>query len=328
VWTFRSVRPGDTSARLPLSSLRGPKGGRAPVRRIGEDSAPSVVGTNLFATQVIVLGIVWRRSANYILLRLEVIEMCGGADKTAKVMMTTSLHSNRRTFVLIPGAWMGAWSWHPVARLLKQDGHDVLALTVPGLSYGSSPEGLRLADAVDFVVREIEARDLRDVVLVSHSWGGYPATGAAHRLTDRIAKVVYYNAVVPAQGVSMTDENDVYGKAIQDSINATPDRTVTIPLEAIRAGLMHDESPELQELVFALTLPQPGGYMVDALDGPAVTDVGLPAAYLLGEEDRSLARPGDEFAARLGVLPVLVPGSHMAMLSRPADIAAALTAVA
>src|ERR1700712_1752202 len=131
--------------------------------------------------------------------------------------------SGKLTFVLVPGAWMGAWSWHPVARVLRESGHDVVALTMPGLSYGSSAKGLRLADAVDFVVREVEARDLRDVVLVSHSWGGYPATGAAHRLAGRIRKVIYYNAVVPLAGVSMSDENAVYGKAIRDSIAATAD---------------------------------------------------------------------------------------------------------
>jgi pimeloyl-ACP methyl ester carboxylesterase len=233
--------------------------------------------------------------------------------------------SGKLTFVLVPGAWMGAWSWHPVARLLRESGHDVVALTMPGLSYGSSADGLRLADAVDFVVREVETRDLRDVVLVSHSWGGYPATGAAHRLAGRIRKVVYYNAVVPLAGVSMSDENEVYGKAIRDSIAATADGTVPIPIEAVRFGLMQDESAELQDLVFALTLPQPGGYMVDTLDaGPA----DLPSAYLLGVDDQSLAKPGDEFAARLGVPAVAVPGSHMAMLSKPGDVADALMRVA
>jgi len=222
---------------------------------------------------------------------------------------------------------MGAWSWHPVARELRDNGHDVVALTMPGLSYGSSPAGLGLADAVDYVVGQVEERDLKDVVLVAHSWGGYPVTGAAHRLAGRIAKVVYYNAVVPAAGVGMSGENDVYGEAIRASIAATPDRTVSIPLEAIRGGLMPDEPAALQELVFGLTLPQPGGYMVDALDVPAVTEAGLPAAYLLGSEDISLARPGDEFAARLGISPVMVPGSHMAMLSKPAAIAAALMSV-
>jgi pimeloyl-ACP methyl ester carboxylesterase len=232
------------------------------------------------------------------------------------------------TFVLIPGAWMGAWSWHPVARRLREQGHEVVALTMPGLSYGDSPAGLKLSDAVDFVVHELDRRDLSDVVLVSHSWGGYPATGAAHQRPGRIAKVIYYSAVVPAPGAGMADENPVYGEAIHASIAATPDGTVPLPFEAIQAGLMPGESAELQELVAGLALPQPGGYMVDTLDVPAVTEIGLPAAYLLGSDDGSLARPGTEFAARLGLTPVVVPGGHMALLSRPYDIASALVVAA
>ena len=233
-----------------------------------------------------------------------------------------------KTFVLVPGAWLGAWSWHPVAKSLREHGHDVVALTLPGLSYGSSAAGLRLSDAVDHVVTEVESRDLDNVVLVSHSWGGYPATGAAHHLAKRISKVVYYSAVVPAAGAGMVDENDAYGQQIRASVAATPDRTVPLPVEALRAGLMPGESTELQDLVFHLLLPQPGGYMTDALDVPAVTEIGLAAAYLLGADDQSLARPGAEFAARLGLTPVVVPGGHMAMLTRPADIAAALIAAA
>ena len=232
------------------------------------------------------------------------------------------------TFVLIPGAWMGAWSWHPVARHLRGQGHQVVALTMPGLSYGDSPAGLKMADAIDHVVQEIDRRDLREIVLVSHSWGGYPATGAAHLRADRIAKVIYYGAVVPAPGAGMADENPGYGEAIRASIRAIPDGTVPLPLEAIRAGLMPGESPELQELVAGLALPQPGGYLTDALDVPAVTDIGGPAAYLLGADDRSLARPGGEFAARLGLRPTAVPGGHMALLSRPSEIAEAVIAAA
>jgi pimeloyl-ACP methyl ester carboxylesterase len=236
--------------------------------------------------------------------------------------------TNSRTFVLIPGAWLGAWSWHPVARHLRERGHQVVALTMPGLSYGDSAEGLCLADAVDFVVDEIDRRDLRGIVLVAHSWGGYPATGAALRRADRVAKVVYYNAVVPLRGVGMADENAAYGEIIRAAIAGTSDGTVPLPLEAVQAGLMPGESPELQELVAGLVLPQPGGYMTDALDVPPVTQVGLSAAYLLGADDKSLARPGDEFAGRLGLEPVVVPGTHMALLSRPTDIAEALVVAA
>jgi pimeloyl-ACP methyl ester carboxylesterase len=253
--------------------------------------------------------------------RLDALIGCGPRQYVAAV-------TNSQTFVLLPGAWMGAWSWHPVARLLRERGHQVVALTMPGLSYGDTPDGLHLTDAVDFVVREIDRRDLKEVVLVAHSWGGYPATGAAHRRPDRIAKVIYYSAVVPARGRSMADENAAYGEAIREAVATRPDRTVPLSLDVIRGGLMPGDSPELQELVAGLVLPQPGGYMTDALDVPAVTEIGLPAAYLYSAGDISLARPADEFAARLGVTPVVVPGTHMALLTHAAEIAEAITAAA
>ncbi|MFK4548006.1 pimeloyl-ACP methyl ester carboxylesterase [Streptomyces tendae] len=232
--------------------------------------------------------------------------------------------THETTFVLVPGAWLGAWSWHPVARLLREHGHHVLTVTVPGLSHGSSPVGLRLSDAVDHVVGEVVDRDLKDIVLVGHSWGGYPVTGAAHALAGRVLRVVYYNAVVPERGVSMAEENEAYGTAIRESIAATSDGTVPLTLDAVRHGLMQGAPEELQELVFGLTLPQPGGYMTDALDVPPVTAAGFDASYVLGTDDTSLARPGTEFAARLGVEPHMVPGGHMALLNHPEDVAAAL----
>lgn len=232
-----------------------------------------------------------------------------------------------QTFVLVPGAWLGSWSWHPVARLLADRGHPVLALTLPGLSYDGSAAGLRLDAAVDHVVREVERRDLTDVVLVCHSWGGYPATGAAHRLAGRVTKMIYHNAVVPEQGRSMADENEQYGEIIRQTVAATPDATVPISLEAVQGGLMPGDPAPLQELVSKMLLPQPGGYMLDSLDVPPVTKIGLDAAYILSAEDSALARPGAEFAARLGIEPLIVPGNHMTLLTRPDVVADALASV-
>lgn len=238
--------------------------------------------------------------------------------------------SKQRCAHVCPGTWRVDGSVVLVSgrRLVACHGHDVVALTLPGLSYGSAPAGLQLADAVDYIVTEIEARDLHDVMLVSHSWGGYPATGAAHRVASRLAKVIYYNAVVPARGQAMSDENEQYGQAIHQAIASTSDHTVPLPIEAIRMGLMPDESAEMQDLVFSLTLAQPGGYMTDSMDVDGVTKIGLDAAYVLGENDSSLATPGAEFAARIGLKPVMVPGSHMAMLTKPTSIAETLHALA
>jgi hypothetical protein len=83
----------------------------------------------------------------------------------------------------------------------------------------------------------------------------------------------------------------------------------------------------LQELISQLLLPQPGGYMTDSLDLPPVTEIGLDAAYVLCADDIALARPGTEFAARLGVDPLVISGNHMTMLTQPAIVADALLSV-
>jgi pimeloyl-ACP methyl ester carboxylesterase len=229
-----------------------------------------------------------------------------------------------KTFVLVPGAWLGSWSWQPVARLLVDRGYQVLALTLPGLSYDGSAAGLGLADAIDYVVNEVERRDLSDVILVGHSWGGYPVTGTAHRLADRVSKVIYFNAVVPEQGKSMADENERYGDIIRRAIAASPGATVPVDHDAVQGALMPGDPALLQEFVTQLLLPQPGGYMTGSLDLPPVTKIGLDAAYVLCADDVALARPGIEFAARLGVDPLVVPGNHMALLTRPDVVADAL----
>jgi pimeloyl-ACP methyl ester carboxylesterase len=231
------------------------------------------------------------------------------------------------TFVLIPGAWLGGWSWQPVARLLTERGYPTLALTLPGMSYDRSPAGLGLADAVDYVVSEVERRDLTDVVLVPHSWGGYPATGAAHRLAGRVSKVIYFSAVVPEPGTPMADENEQYGAIIRQSIEASPDASVLLGLGEVQGMLMPGDPAPIQELVSRLLVPQPGGYMTDSLDLPPVTKAGVDAAYVLCADDIALARPGTEFAARLGVDPLVIPGNHMTMLTQPATVADALLAV-
>ena len=71
-------------------------------------------------------------------------------------------------------------------------------------------------------------------------------------------------------------------------------------------------------------MPQPGGYFLDPLDADDVTTLGVPAAYDLSEDDRALARPDAEFASRIGLTPVLVPGGHESMLTRPDEVAKAL----
>ena len=127
-------------------------------------------------------------------------------------------------------------------------------------------------------------------------------TGAAHALIGRLAKVIYYNAVVPARGAAMVDENAEYAALTRAAIAASPDGTIGLVREQVPM-LMPEADEQARDLFFELLVPQPGGSFLDPLD---VRRRHLPWACritLLSEDDRALARPGAEFASRIGLTP-------------------------
>jgi pimeloyl-ACP methyl ester carboxylesterase len=231
------------------------------------------------------------------------------------------------TYVLIPGAWHGGWSWAPVAQRLRAAGHHAITVTIPGLADGDDPRGHRLADAADHVVRLVKDHDLTDVVLVGHSWGGYPITGAAGRLTGRLAGIVYYGAQIPVLGQSLIDDNPPEAAAMLSGlIESSPTRSIAPTLGFVEQIFMQGEAPEAQRMVADLLTPMPGNYFLDPAEGQDVTTLGVPLRYLVGDDDRALPRPSATFAERLGVAPIAVPGTHEGMLTHPDEIAKAILA--
>lgn len=110
-------------------------------------------------------------------------------------------------FVLVHGAFHGGWCWRDVIAHLRGSGHEAFAPTLTGLgerSHLASP-AVGLSTHVCDVANLIEWEDLRGVVLVGHSYGGMVITGVADRLADRLAAVVYLDALLPEDGRSVLD---------------------------------------------------------------------------------------------------------------------------
>ena len=104
--------------------------------------------------------------------------------------------------ILVPGFWLGAWAWDEVAGLLRDDGFDVTALTLPGLeSKDADRASIHLEDHIQAIVRAIEAKD-RPVVLAVHSATGFSGYAATDRVPDRIAAVVYVDTAPGIGAVS------------------------------------------------------------------------------------------------------------------------------
>jgi pimeloyl-ACP methyl ester carboxylesterase len=229
------------------------------------------------------------------------------------------------TFVLITGAWHGGWAWRPVAEHLRAAGCRVLTPTLPGLHGDDDPTEHTLANVVDSVVDVVERADLKDVTLLGHSWGGYVITGAAHRLAARLRKLVYWGAFVPAEGRPLYDEVPPHYQALFDAqARASGNNTVTLPFEVWQAAFMQDAPEDVQRLVHSLLVPHPMQYFTAAVEPVDSARLGVPVTYLLSEDDIALP-PGEygwqRFADRLGVTPIMAPGSHEACFTRPAELA-------
>ncbi|MFI6402954.1 alpha/beta hydrolase [Streptomyces sp. NPDC050548] len=111
------------------------------------------------------------------------------------------------TYLLVHGAWHSGDSWQRVVPLLTAAGHRVFAPSLTGhgdKAHLLAPE-VGLDTHVDDVVGLIMERDLTEVVLVGHSYGGLVVSSAANRVPDQIAQLVYLDAMVPEDGESALD---------------------------------------------------------------------------------------------------------------------------
>lgn len=238
------------------------------------------------------------------------------------------------TFVLVHGAWHGGWAWNAVAAVLRGEGHEVWQPTLPGLGPDDDARGVGLADCTAHLTSFVEARDLRDVVLVGHSWGGMVLSAGAPALRNRLARLVYFSAFVPETGESLYDlVPPDYQGLFQQLAGGSADNTVALPLEVWRGGFMQDADAHTQEVVHSLMRPQPFATFTDPVGTVDYAGLDVPTSYVISPDDVALP-PGDfawapRFPDRLSD-PLVVPtvGSHESMFTMPVEIARGLVEAA
>ncbi|SDH16164.1 alpha/beta fold hydrolase [Nonomuraea jiangxiensis] len=230
------------------------------------------------------------------------------------------------TFVLVHGAWHGGWAWRRVIPALVQAGHEVHAPTLTGVSDRAhllSPS-VGLSTHVQDVVALINAYDLRDVVLVGHSYAGQVITGVADRVPDRLARRVYLDAFVGGDGDAAIDllPETVAGH-YRESV-AGPGFGWLIPVRSLTV-LGVTEQADLEWLGPRLT-PHPWRtYTEPLLLGG---DVGrVPAAYVECTEWLRVFQPHAERAAALGWPVHHLATGHEAMVTAPKELAELLLAL-
>lgn len=245
------------------------------------------------------------------------------------------------TYVLVPGFWLGAWAWEKVVPPLREAGHDVHPVTLTGLGdreHLAGP-GVDLETHIQDIVHVIVFADLRDVILVGHSGASGPVTGAADRIPERIARVVYLDSGPLADGLAHLDVNEPERNAHIERRVAEQGGGLSYPLpswqEHEQAGASLEGLGETEREWFASRASaQPYGAMTQplALKGGAdrLPKTLITCSFPLEQVHAMIASGHPFFAALAG--PewsfAAVPTGHWPMFSKPAETAAALAALA
>src|SRR5712692_535526 len=106
------------------------------------------------------------------------------------------------TFLVCHGAWSAGWAWKKMHPLMAAAGHRLITPTYTGVGereHLANPS-IDLEMHIHDILNVIKYEDLRDIMLIGHSYGGMVATGVADRARDRIAQLIYLDAFVPKDG--------------------------------------------------------------------------------------------------------------------------------
>ena len=229
---------------------------------------------------------------------------------------------NSAPIVLVPGFWLGAWAWDEVAAALRADGHEVTAMTLPGLdSADAERSSITLTDHVDAICTVVTAAG-RPVVLAVHSGAGAPGYAVTDRIPELIAAMVYVDTG-PAIG-ALDPEFDGLEKPMPS------------PEELAQGENLDGLTDEQLQTFRRRAVPEPGAALRDAADLTNDARLDVPSTVVCtgytSEQYKDAVKEGYAFVAGLAELRdvtyVDLPTSHWPMWSRPEELAAIIGDVA
>ncbi len=217
--------------------------------------------------------------------------------------------------ILVPGFWLGAWAWDEVADALRADGHDVTALTLPGLeSVDADRSKITATDHVDAICDAVKAAG-RPVVLAVHSGAGFSGYAASDRVPDAIAAMGYVDT---GAGVGAMDAEF---EGAEKALPAPDELAANENLD----GISEEQLATFRERA----VPEPGGVLREAIELTNDARLDIPStvictAYTAAEYGDAVEN-GYDFVLGLrdlrNITWVELPTSHWPMFSRPRELA-------
>lgn len=240
------------------------------------------------------------------------------------------------TYILVHGAWHGGWCYRDTASALRAKGHTVFAPTLSGNGehFHQSNQGITLETHIRDIVGVFEAEEVKNAILVGHSYGGMVITGVADRIPASIKSLVYLDAFVPQHGESVINLIDV---ALAPDVAAQFNGAFRGTALEGNSGLMQPIPAE------AFNIAEHNRAWVDRRCRPQALATFEMPVLLTGGIDKITQRlyvladgwdpsPFRHFAAKVEDQPgwkvVKLPCSHDVMVDMPAELAELLLGLA
>jgi pimeloyl-ACP methyl ester carboxylesterase len=195
-------------------------------------------------------------------------------------------------FVLVHGAFAGAWIWEPLMNGLNASGHSAEAFDLPGLGNDHTPVSGCTLDACAGLLCEVLAARSEPAIVAGHSMGGIIATQAAACCRERVAALVYVAAFMPKDGQSLLDLTKLpegAGDQVQANIVVEGDPPVAImPAAASPHALYSCCAEDVAAWAIARQRPQPVAPFATAVSIPPGALDGINRYYVVCTRDRAL----------------------------------------
>jgi pimeloyl-ACP methyl ester carboxylesterase len=198
-------------------------------------------------------------------------------------------------FVLVHGAFSGAWIWGPLIDRLNAAGHTAEAFDLPGLGDDQTPASEVSLDACAGRLCEVLASSSEPAIVVANSMGGLVATQAVANCPSNVRAIVYVTAFLPKNGQSLLELTKLpegAGDQVQANIIVEGEPPVArMPAEASRQALYGCCTDDVAVWAIARQRPQPVA--------PFVTPVSIPSGaldhvnryYVVCTQDRAIPLP-------------------------------------
>jgi pimeloyl-ACP methyl ester carboxylesterase len=235
------------------------------------------------------------------------------------------------TFVLVHGAWHGAWCWDKLVPELERLGHRVVTLDLPGAGQDNTPvESITLDSYAARVTETLDTLDEK-AILVGHSMGGMSVTAAAELRPEKIKTLVYLTAMLPRNGESLFDiEGRNENSSVPEAIVPSGDgRTANVLPDRIKDLFYHDCSDEDIEFAMERLSPQPMAILEAPVSLSDENFGSVPRCYIECLDDHAIgiALQRDMISASPCGQVLQINTSHSPFLSKPKELAELLSQV-